>query len=689
MSEWVGRRLSKVEIQKLLGRGGMADVYLGLHTTLNRPVAVKLLHAHLTENDSLLGRFRAEAQAVALMRHPHIVQVLDFDTTDQGQPYIVMELLEGLSLKDYMVEAWKRGKHLEPETIAFLIRSVGSALDYAHTRGIVHRDVKPANVMLRSDGPIDPLAPLPADIEVVLTDFGVAHMADAKVQTASGTLIGTPAYMSPEQVRGEGIDGRSDIYALGVMLYEMLTGQLPFDGDTQASILIKHISEAIPQISGISPEIQNVVNRALAKDADRRYQKAVELADALDAALLAAGSTLAQTRRAPARALDDSLATKQLHLTPPLEAPGPVSSVPPIGTVSANPRKFPILAVVGMLIVLVIVIGAAFSLMQPRASSPGDTPQLSSIVPTQPAIASSPAVVATDPAQTSDPVIGPVESSDPVGKAILRDSSVSIQFESIAAPPEGSVYQVWLTEPQSAPLNIGSMVVTGSNAALDYTDPAGRNLINEYSGIVVSIEAVSDTDPAISAEIMYTGQLPADQLNNLRLMFSVMRGLLLKDAVLEGISRQSKVYDAHLDNTIDAIAADKIPMAKSHAEHVINITVGRNSAEYFDYDGSGRPDNPGDGVGLNTYLTILQQSTASANADVANDFSRQAEEILLIITDGKNDALSVTAADTLEELDLLAEDMKGLHIVSLVDPLLEAAQTLDFEVGIDLVPVAH
>jgi hypothetical protein len=218
-----------------------------------------------------------------------------------------------------------------------------------------------------------------------------------------------------------------------------------------------------------------------------------------------------------------------------------------------------------------------------------------------------------------------------------------------------------------------------------YNDPSGRNLVNEYSGFAVSVEPSSDTEPALSGTIIYVGQIPDDQLNNIRLMFSVVRNSVLKEAVLEGISRQSIVYDAHVDNTIDAVAADNIPSAKNHAEHVVNITVGRNSAEYADYDGNGRADNPGDGVGLMTYLTIFQQSTATTNGEAANSIIEQAEEIFLIITDGKNDELSVTAADTLEELDVLAEDMMGLHVGALIDPLIEAAQGLDFAIQLDIV----
>jgi serine/threonine protein kinase len=280
MSEWLGRTISKVEIQKRLGRGGMAEVYLGYHTTLNRPVAVKILHGFLAEDDASLARFRAEAQAVASLRHPNIVQVFDFDLVDD-RPYIVMELLEGLSLEDYLKSLHAVAHALPPETTACLVVSLASALDYAHARGIVHRDVKPANVMLRREsGSLEPGAPLPLDADLILTDFGVARLAGASVRSVSGTISGTPAYLSPEQAKGEKVDARSDIYSLGIMLYEMLAGQLPFDSadESPIAIILKHLTEAPPPVPQASPAVQAVVSRALAKNRDERYQKAGDLA---------------------------------------------------------------------------------------------------------------------------------------------------------------------------------------------------------------------------------------------------------------------------------------------------------------------------------------------------------------------------------------------------------------------------
>ncbi len=296
MSEWSGRTLSKVVLEQPLGRGGMAEVYLGRHSTLNIPVAVKILYAHLTEDEDLRRRFTAEAQSVASLRHSNIVHVYDFDVVD-GRPYIVMELLEGKSLEVHLSELGATGLALPLPTIARLMTDLASALDYAHAKGIVHRDVKPANVILRAGAtPLLPGLPLTADVQPILTDFGIAHIAGTGTQTASGDVLGTPAYMSPEQARGGPIDARSDVYSLGVVLYEMLAGRPPFtaDRETPIAVMFKHVNDPVPPIPDTEPAIQQVVLRALAKEPSERFQTASDLARAFAAAV----APFSATRRA-------------------------------------------------------------------------------------------------------------------------------------------------------------------------------------------------------------------------------------------------------------------------------------------------------------------------------------------------------------------------------------------------------
>jgi serine/threonine-protein kinase len=291
VADWVGRTLSKVYIEKLISRGGMAEVYIGRHTTLNRLVAVKILHSYLSDDPSLNERFRAEAQGVAMLRHPNIVQVFDFDIAED-QPYIIMEALDGPTLAEYLRVLHAAGGRLPLPIIARFVSAVASALDYAHTRGIIHRDIKPANIVLRSEGgrPVPrPPKPVPDDVGPVLTDFGLARMVNSPLISNSGTITGTPAYMSPEQARSDRISSYSDIYSLGVILYELLASHPPFRGETPARLIFEHISQPPPSLrrarDDMPDAVEAVVMKALAKNPEERYETAGEMAAAMNEAL--------------------------------------------------------------------------------------------------------------------------------------------------------------------------------------------------------------------------------------------------------------------------------------------------------------------------------------------------------------------------------------------------------------------
>jgi serine/threonine protein kinase len=277
MPEWIGKTIGKVRIEKLLARGGMAEVYLGSHLNLERPVAIKLLHSYIEEDPFLLERFHREAKAVAGLRHSNIVQIFDFDTED-GHPYIVMEYLKGPTLATYLRHLHQRKKRLPSDQVARLLDGLTDALDYAHGLGVIHRDIKPGNIMLHNKTDEIPLdRPLTNDIEAIITDFGLVRVMSAASQTASGLISGTPAYMSPEQARGDPIDHRTDIYSLGVVLYEMLAGRVPFEADSTMTVLHMQIHTPPPSIPGIPTKVQDVMDRALLKNPDDRYQTSREM----------------------------------------------------------------------------------------------------------------------------------------------------------------------------------------------------------------------------------------------------------------------------------------------------------------------------------------------------------------------------------------------------------------------------
>jgi serine/threonine protein kinase len=264
-----GKTIGKYKIIERIGHGGMADVYKALHPELNRVVALKVLNRALVHSPEMLERFRREARAIAALRHPNIVQVFDLDVAD-GAYFMVMEYIEGETLSQRLTRLRRRGERLPLHEVLYIIAAVGKALHYAHEQGMLHRDVKPANVMFRGDG------------SVILTDFGVAKILDvASDITASGAVAGTPAYMAPEQWTNDEPDKRSDIYSLGIVLYQVVTGELPFNAETPGRLMFKHLSEPPPLprklCADIPLELERGILRALAKDPQDRYQTAQEL----------------------------------------------------------------------------------------------------------------------------------------------------------------------------------------------------------------------------------------------------------------------------------------------------------------------------------------------------------------------------------------------------------------------------
>jgi|GEM_PF-834705 len=260
-----GQKFGKYEIKRLLGRGGMAEVYRAHNPDLNQDVALKILHANMLNGEQAVLRFRREAQAVAMLSHPNIVRVFDFQA-DQNLVFMVLELIDGPTL-DYVIRSYPDGM---PLIFAIKIFSaIADAVAYAHEHGVIHRDIKPSNVLM-ADG-----------VRPVLSDFGLAHVAGTAHLTASGSVMGTPNYMAPELTLGGEATAQSDIYSLGVILYEMVTGNLPFRGETTAHIIRQHL-DVIPTapsklIHDLPPAVEHTILRALEKAPEHRYQSAREM----------------------------------------------------------------------------------------------------------------------------------------------------------------------------------------------------------------------------------------------------------------------------------------------------------------------------------------------------------------------------------------------------------------------------
>lgn len=538
MSNWKGKTLCNVQIGEFIARGGMAEVYLGEHKSLNRKVAVKIMRDHVDHDPETRMRFEREARVVASLRHPNIIQMLDYDLAD-GQPCLIMEYVPGATLANYLKSIHSRKEKLPQEMIVKIISALASAIDYAHANQIVHRDVKPANVLLRSaSGSINLDQPLPADVEPILTDFGLVRLLDSSIQTVTGAVTGTPAYMSPEQARGDKVGRKTDLYSLGVILYEMLAGEVPFEAESSFGVLMKHLNDPPPPIPGIQADMQTIIDRALAKDADLRYSSAGEMADEFIAVLN--GQTISP------------------------ETMAVMKTARAASTATNKSRRFNWRWAAAAALVL---LGLAFA---------------------APRFLSAPALDENQP-------IGRVIYSDQNG---LMDKA-TITLTGLSAPKAGAHFDVWLlAEGGENRLNIGSLTVDESaRGQLVYTNPKQENILSLFDQLEVTLEA--DNDPESFSEAVASSVFPPLALIHVRHILVSFPTAPQEIALIQGLWNSSDWLYSNVGDLQIAYSNGDEDLFRAMTEEIINLVAGNaNANQYADWNDDGEVSDPTDGFGL-------------------------------------------------------------------------------------------
>ena len=604
-SSLVGLTLGKYELTELLGTGGMAEVYRAVQTQLDRTVAIKVMHPHLARVTDFKRRFLREAKAMASLRHPNIIQIYDFDEQD-GWYYMVMEYAPYGTLTETLFKLHSRGEIMPLPKIADLMTKIGSALDYAHQAGMVHRDIKPTNIMFTEPD------------EPVLTDFGIARLAGGTKLTRTGSTVGTPAYMSPEQAQGASGDARSDIYSLGIMLYEMTTGSLPYDADTPFGVIMKHVNEPLPHPRRRNPDLPaavvHVLNKALAKDPDKRYQTAAAMSATLNRIVNQADTKVVPTPvdtqlydedstnfTVPRPAMPPPAAPPAMPPPPaaqPASVPDQPAPAPTPGPVAGLPN-LPWYLVGGAAVVLLLLLAGVFLLFGALRGGGDDAP---SITPTATGLIAAAATEATatmpapPPTDSSTTPLEPTTTPTEIAQSTATETengggqiNETILISPTPSPSPVSPSPTATTEPTATP----TVVPSPSATPVVAVDPASL-----LSGRLLY---VSDRDGDFEIYLKYLGQdRPDEQLTansgiddwfpdwgpDGRILFTSNRrgNYDLYSANADGTNPQPLVITAAWDEYGNWSGDSGRVVFSSTAK-----TNGQDNAELFRFDGSGDP----------------------------------------------------------------------------------------------------
>jgi hypothetical protein len=649
MADWTGRKIGKIQIADLIARGGMAEVYIGKHETIGQ-VAVKVMRGLLEKDAGQLARFKREAEVIGDLKHPNIVHLVDYIVEDET-PCLVMDYIEGPSLAAYMKALHERKQRIPIAVVAQILRAVASALDYAHSNGIVHRDIKPANVLLRSPSqPITLETPLPLDVEPILTDFGLVRLVDSTMHTTTGSVSGTPAYMSPEQSRGEKVDNRTDIYSLGIMLYEMLAGAVPFQADTTFGMLMKHINEPPPPIKGLSSDMNVLIDRALAKDPSLRYESAGELANEFLA--LFNGQTISpgtlHIAEMARKAAEASKARAQQAEAPPSRF---------------RWVRFALEAALVLILAFVIF----------RFVRPGNTPPTATPIPFNPDIAA-----------------GRVRFDDFSG--VTPMDQITLSLNNVEFPPAGTHYEGWLiSNDGTVTRKIGSIILNaaGVGQAL-LINPDQQNLFQDFNEVIITQETDGNDVNQPSGKVVYSSIFPPQSLIPARKLLVSYENVPNNLALIQGLWYYSGYYviisisgdkDTRTVGLVEAFKNGDEATVRARTEEIINQIVGNQSDQFLDYNNDGDIDNTSgdtiltDGFGSfpngtqDGYLqeTTLQAKLASDAVDSTPNIRTNSEKLQICIQnmDGRlhlilQSALKLNETPFGPEMDPIIADLEIL-----------------------------
>jgi len=612
-SALIGKKLGKYHITSLLGQGGMATVYVGHQADIDRNVAIKVLPPHPGQDSRFVDRFQLEARTVARLQHPHIMPLYDYGDED-GILYLIMPYVTGGSLADRL-----RKGNLSISDAERLLNQIGGALDYAHRQNIVHRDIKPANILLDREG------------NALLMDFGIVKLLEVSSSQLTGTggMIGTPAYMSPEQAQGLDVDTRSDLYSLAVVAYEMLTGKQPFVADTPMQIVLKQIS-APPPLDMLNAPFARVLGRALSKMPDDRYTTAAEfLADFSRAArgdmvtLPPAQSTILYN--------DATLNVPATGMMPPTGTLPPTGMMPPTGTgaypasgtfgtyapqptIITQQSTNPLVLLGGFAIIAILIVVVVILLVS------AIRPPVDSFIPLPAQIAAQATIDAlngtvtplTPAPPTARPTVVVAPSLPSFGRVSFGTSAsagdtVDVRVDDLIAPADGQSYGAWLFNSETeAALLLGILRLDALGAgAISYTSTETAPLFSQYNALLITAETTPGDIP--SATVAYSGSFPMSVTAALsEILISSPDGLPVRNSDQLGslVAGAQIEADVALQHSGLAARATTLPNVQTHAEHTINVLRGQLIQE--DLNGNGRAENPGRGIGIFFFLDAIE-----------------------------------------------------------------------------------